>query len=84
MDISKKLRASCRQARARYHNHLQEQEEAKQKRSSEAAKEIITLEIEEVQRKKTALFDFGLRAHHRPEKSKNILAEIAEANSSKR
>lgn len=48
MDITKDLTKSCRQARARFHKYLEEQKRAKEKPASDTAKDIITMEIEEV------------------------------------
>ena len=51
IEITNELRKSCRRARSRYHKYLDEQRKAKVNETSEAAKEIITMEIEEVQTK---------------------------------
>ena len=51
INITTELQASCRRARARYREDLEEQRKAKAKETSESAKEIITMEIEEVQTK---------------------------------
>ena len=51
IEITNELRKSCGQARARYHQYLDGQKKAKDKTASETAKEIITMEIEEIQTK---------------------------------
>ena len=55
IEITNELRKSCGQARARYHQYLDGQKKAKDKTASETAKEIITMEIEEIQTKMSLL-----------------------------
>ena len=55
MEINSKLRSSCRQARQRYHTHLEELKKENEQVSSDKAREIISMEIEELQGKISAL-----------------------------
>ena len=49
--ITNELRKSCGRARARYKQYLEDKKKEKEKTTSETAKEIITMEIEEIQSK---------------------------------
>jgi hypothetical protein len=49
--ITNELNKSCRHARSRYHQHLEDKKKENEKTTSETAKEIIKMEIEEIQSK---------------------------------
>ena len=49
--ISNELRKSCRQARSRYHHFLEEQKKQKEKATQETAKELLSMEIEQLESK---------------------------------
>ena len=51
VEITNELRKSCQHARQRYHTHLEEEKKGKENLSKESAKEIITMEIDEVEEK---------------------------------
>ena len=51
LEITSQIWASCRRARQRYHTYLEDQTKMQNKLSSEKSKEIIFLEIQEVQEK---------------------------------
>ena len=51
VDITNELRKSCGQARRRYHEYLEEQKKKKEKTGRDTAKEILSMEIEEVEGK---------------------------------
>ena len=51
LEITSQIRASCRRARQRYHSYLEDQKKMQDKLSSEKAKDIKFLEIQELQEK---------------------------------
>ena len=51
VEITSQMRAHCRRARQRYHQHLEEQKKNAEKLSVETAKEVMTNEINELQDK---------------------------------
>ena len=51
VEITNELRKSCAQARSRYHQYLEDERKKKEKTSKDTAKEIISMEIEEVEGK---------------------------------
>ena len=55
MQINMQLRSSCPRAHQRYHTHLEEEKKATKRQSSDKAREIISVEIEELQGKVSAL-----------------------------
>ena len=91
MEINSKLRSSCRQARQRYHTHLEELKKENEHVSSDKAREIISVEIEELQGiisaldKSSKLLDQKFVSLVRnSEECSNILETISEANALKR
>ena len=91
MEINSKLRSSCRQARQRYHTHLEELKKENEHVSSDKAREIILVEIEELQGiisaldKSSKLLDQKFVSLVRnSEECSNILETISEANALKR
>ena len=51
VEITNELCKSCAQARSRYHQYLEDERKKKEKTSKDTAKEIISMEIEEVEGK---------------------------------
>ena len=91
MEINSKLRSSCRQARQWYHTHLEELKKENEQVSSDKAREIISMEIEELQGKISALdkssklLDQKFVSFVRNSKEfSNMLETISEANALKR
>ena len=55
VEINRQLHSSCQQARQRYLTHLEEEKKATKRQSSDKAREIVSVEIEELQEKVSAL-----------------------------
>ena len=55
MEINRQLRSSCRRAHQRHHTHLEGEKKATKRQSSDKAREIISVEIQELQGKVSAL-----------------------------
>ena len=91
LEITSQIRASCRRAHQRYHSYLEDQKKMQDKLSSEKAKEIIFLEIQELQEKVLILEksianldQTFVNLVQEAEKSRDMPVKIAEANALKR
>ena len=51
VEITSQMRASCRHARQRYQQYLEDQKKSVEKDAAASAKEILTLEINDFQKK---------------------------------
>ena len=86
--------ASCRKARNRYHEYLEENQKKKTKDSNESAKELLSMEIEELEgkidqlkRTKSVLdekFDEMVLSTETIEKSEDVEIVLTQARAVKR
>ena len=87
IQVSNQMRVPCRHARQRYHTFLEEKKKTQEEMTADSAKEIICMEIEDVQSKINCLdrscksldekfVSMGKKA----EKSKDVVLKISEAN----
>ena len=91
VEITNELRKSCQHARQRYHTHLEEEKKGKENLSKESAKEIITMEIDEVEEKISRLNSSIVELDKKfvkiikhAENSEEMVAKVAEGNALKR
>ena len=91
VEITSQMRAHCRRARQRYHQHLEEQKNNAEKLSVETAKEVMTNEINELQDKIDiisknikSLDEKFVEVVKNAEMSKDVQQMVAEANALKR
>ena len=91
VEITSQMRAHCRRARQRYHQHLEEQKKNAEKLSVETAKEVMTNEINELQDKIDkipknikSLDEKFVEVVKNAEMSKDVQQMVAEANALKR
>ena len=91
LEITSQIRASCRQAHQRYHSYLEDQKKMQDKLSLKEAKEIICLEIQELQEKVLILEKSIANLNQtfvslvqEAEKSRDMPVKLAEANALKR
>ena len=91
VEVSSQLRASCRHARQRYQQYLEEKKKEKEKDAAASAKEILSMEINELQEKianieKTikVLDEKYVSLIRDAETSEDVLQKVVEANALKK
>ena len=93
IQITNELRKSCRQARSRYQHYLEQQKLQKEKTTKETAKEILSMEIEEMEGKIAVLqrstdelnkkFDRKFMKASKLENSDDVVVAVNEASALK-